>query len=269
MIRRAFLLALLLLTFGRLPADATNAWNCGTQTDLQDTQTECTQTADEVRGLYATAAADGYTYSLETRCKPGEQCTRDERICRTETNTSGTWYVLIRTTIRSGASENIGIVCLAPDDVAGLATITPAMVRREMQRLDWPQARLEVQPPDGQTLINFATNFFTDNVRPTTQTVTLLGQRVEIEARPSEYTWEFGDGARLTTSSPGAAYPDLDVTHVYADPGRVAPSVATTYTGRYRLNGDAWQPTPGSLTVPGESVALRVRSASPHLVGTY
>ena len=99
--------------------------------------------------------------------------------------------------------------------------------------------------------------------------MTLLGQRVEIEARPSEYTWEFGDGATLTTSSPGAPYPDLDVTHDYADPGRVAPSVATTYTGRFRINGDAWQPVPGSLTVPGESVALRVRSASPHLVGTY
>ncbi len=160
-------------------------------------------------------------------------------------------------------------MCLTPADVSGLNTITPAMVRREMQRLDWPQAQLEVQPPDGQTLINFDTNFFTDNDRPTTQTVTLLGQRVEIEAAPSEYTWEFGDGATRTTSSPGAAYPDLDVTHDYADPGRVAPSVSTTYTGRYRINGGGWQAIPGSLTVPGDPVALRVRSASPHLVGTY
>ncbi|MGZ5399104.1 MAG: hypothetical protein ACXWDM_03755, partial [Nocardioides sp.] len=76
-----------------------------------------------------------------------------------------------------------------------------------------------------------------------------------------------GDGSTMTTSSPGAAYPDLDVTHDYADPGRVAPSVSTTYTGRYRINGDAWQKIPGSLTVPGESVSLRVRSASPLLVG--
>ncbi len=220
-------------------------------------------------GLYATAASDGYTYSLSTRCKPGGDCTRDERICRTGGGASGTWYVLTRTTLRSGASENIGVVCLTPADVAGLDTITPAMVRREMQRLDWPQAELEVQPPDGQTLINFETNFFTDNARPTTQTVTLLGQRVTIEATPSEYTWKFGDGAARTTSSPGAAYPGLDVTHDYADPGRVSPSVDTTYTGRYRINGDAWQQVPGSLTVPGDPVALRVRSASPHLVGTY
>ncbi|HEX6150783.1 PKD domain-containing protein, partial [Nocardioides sp.] len=84
---------------------------------------------------------------------------------------------------------------------------------------------------------------------------------------PSEYTWHFGDGTSSTTSSPGAAYPDLDVTHTYEDPGRVAPSVDTTYTGRYRVNGDAWQEIPGSLTVAGEPEALRVRSASPQLVG--
>jgi hypothetical protein len=83
-----------------------------------------------------------------------------------------------------------------------------------------------------------------------------------------EYTWRFGDGASLTTDSPGAAYPGLDVTHEYVEPGRVSPSVDTTYTGRYRINGDAWQTIPGSLTVAGEPVALRVRSAAPHLVGS-
>ena len=264
-------LAGMLLVACLLTASAASAagGNCQAQTDLQDAQVQCTQTAEQVRGLYATAASDGYTYRLETRCKVGEQCTRDERICRTETGASGTWYVLIRTTDATGASSNLGIVCLEPADVAGLATITPAMVRREMERLNWPQAQLEVQPPDGQTLINFDTNFFTDNVSPTTQTVTLLGQRVTIEATPTEYEWEFGDGESLTSRSPGAAYPDLDITHDYAETGRVAPSVSTTYTGRYRINGDAWQTIPGSLTVPGESVSLRVRSASPHLVGTY
>ncbi|MEJ7795137.1 MAG: hypothetical protein WKF50_06270 [Nocardioides sp.] len=265
--RTAFVIVGALFGILLLPVSAAVA-GCGASASLRDASSECFD-GREVRDLYATASADGYTYSLDSRCKPGEQCTRDERICRTETGASGTWYVLSRTTDATGASTNLGIVCLAPADVAGLNTITPAMVRREMQRLDWPQARLEVQPPDGQTLINFDTNFFTENDRATTQTVTLLGQRVEIEARPSEYTWEFGDGARLTTSSPGAAYPDLDVTHDYADPGRVGPSVDTTYTGRYRINGDAWQQIPGSLTVPGESVALRVRSASPHLIGTY
>ncbi|MFD1946485.1 PKD domain-containing protein [Nocardioides aestuarii] len=142
------------------------------------------------------------------------------------------------------------------------------MVRRAFERLSWPTSELQLQPPDGQTLINFDTNFFTDNTAPTTRSVTLLGQQVEIEATPSGYTWDFGDGASRTTSSPGAAYPDLDVTHEYASEGRVSPSVATTYQGRYRINGGGWQQIPGTLTLPGEPEALRVRSASPRLVGT-
>ena len=145
--------------------------------------------------------------------------------------------------------------------------ITPGMVRREFERLSWPAAELEVQPPDGQTLINFDTNFFTRNTSATTQTVTLLGQQVTIEARPTSYRWNFGDGVSLTTSTPGAPYPALDVTHDYADPGQVNPSVDTVYQGRYRINDDEWQAIPGSLTVSGEPVGLRVRSASPHLVG--
>lgn len=242
---------------------------------------ECSQSAgltfvevcDEDEGsagvVNATDQGPTYTYRYVARCKAGEGCVRGERICRTSTGEVGAWYLVRRITVATGEVENMGTVCLTPAQESEAITITPAMVRREMERLDWPQAQLEVQPPDGQTLINFDTNFFTDNDQPTRQTVTLLGQQVEIEATPTEYTWDFGDGATTTTTSPGAAYPDLDVTHEYAEHGRVGPSVDTTYTGRYRVNGDAWQPIPGSLTVPGEPVALRVRSASPHLVGTY
>ncbi len=165
---------------------------------------------------------------------------------------------------------NLTSVCLSPSEAEDdVITITPAMVRTEFERLAWPRAQLEVQPPDGQTLINFDTNFFTDNTAPTTRTVTLLGQQVEIEATPTQYAWDFGDGQGSTTTSPGAAYPALDVTHEYAEPGRVAPSVDTTYGGRFRINGGGWQQIPGTLTVPGDDVSLQVRSASPRLVGSY
>lgn len=210
-----------------------------------------------------------YRYRYISRCKVGEQCSAQERVCRTSDGTVGAWYVVRRTNLETGETEDLGAMCLAPEEAGQQRiVITPAMVRREFERLDWPASELQLQPPDGQTLINFDTNFFTDNTTPTTRTVTLLGQQVEIEATPSEYTWDFGDGASQTTSSPGAAYPDLDVTHEYASEGRVSPSVATTYQGRYRINGGGWQQIPGTLTLQGEPEALRVRSASPRLVGT-
>lgn len=73
--------------------------------------------------------------------------------------------------------------------------------------------------------------------------------------------------ASVTTSSPGAPYPDLTVTHAYRyAPATVHPWVDTTYAGRYRLDGGAWQDIPGSLTVPGEPQALQVVEAEAKLV---
>lgn len=145
--------------------------------------------------------------------------------------------------------------------------VTPERVLRAMQRLSWPGSALVIQPPEGRTLVNFATNFLTENDEPTRQRVTLLGQRIVIEATPSSYHWDFGDGNKATTSTPGARYPELDVTHAYAKKGRYAPSVGTTYAGRYRVNGGPWLEIPGSHMVAGEPVELEVIGAKPTLVG--
>jgi hypothetical protein len=260
--------SLLLPLFFCAPAEAST--RCGATATLYSGHADCVRGADQVRNLVSTAADDGYTYKLDPRCKPGDSRVQCQVYagCTTADGAEGTIYVIWRYDDATGSRTREGTACLTPGEYRSLGTITPAMVRREMQRLSWPKAELDIQPPDGQTLINFDTNFFTSNTDPTTQTVVLLGQQVTIEATPSEYTWHFGDGAATTTTSPGAAYPALDVTYRYGEPGHVRPSVDTTYTGRYRVNGDAWQDIPGSLTVAGESVALRVRSAAPHLVGS-
>ena len=115
-------------------------------------------------------------------------------------------------------------------------------------------------------MVNFATNFYTDNNQPSRQSVSLLNQDVLIEATPTSYTWRFGDGTTASTSTPGAAYPALDVTHDYADVGAFAPSVDTTYTGRYRLNGGPWIAIPETLTVAGTTQQLETIAARPTLV---
>jgi hypothetical protein len=129
-----------------------------------------------------------------------------------------------------------------------------------------PVSTLQVQPPNGRTLVNFDTNFFTET-REFDRTVTLLGQRVDLHIVPSRFGWHFGDGAALSTAGPGAPYPELDVTHRYLSKGAVAPSVDTTYTARFRVNGGAWRDVPGSVTIAGPSVDLQVLTATPTLVG--
>jgi hypothetical protein len=157
-------------------------------------------------------------------------------------------------------------VCLLPDANDGPAEITPGVVAAAFTRLPLPPSKLIVQPPNGRTLVNLETNFFT-KTEPFTRSVTLLGQRIQLTITPTSFEWRFGDGESTSTSSPGSAYPDLEITHTYQRKGRVTPSVDTTYTATYRVNGGPSQPVPGSVTIPGEPVPLRVITASPQLVG--
>ncbi len=114
--------------------------------------------------------------------------------------------------------------------------------------------------------MNFATNFYTERAE-FTRTVQLLGQRVHLRITPAQFTWHFDDGETTTTTSAGAPYPKLEITHDYLEKGDVSPRVDTTYTAVFRVGGSAWQSVPGSVTIPGESVDLEIVEASPLLVG--
>ena len=144
--------------------------------------------------------------------------------------------------------------------------VTPGLVAAAFQRLPLPASDLQVQPPNGRTLVNFATNFYTDNGE-FTRTVTLLGRRVELRIWPARYGWRFGDGATRWTTSAGSAYPDLEITHRYLRRGRVSPSVDTTYAAQFRVGGGAWRDVNGTVTIPGAPQGLQVVTARPVLVG--
>ncbi|QCW51048.1 hypothetical protein FE634_12710 [Nocardioides dongxiaopingii] len=155
----------------------------------------------------------------------------------------------------------------APGEPAAPPQVTPGMVVRAFKALAWPASELTIQPPRGRTAVNFDTYFFTEDTAPITREVRLLGQRVTIEATPSEFTWHWGDTTVETTASPGGPHPRGDVVHQYRSKGQVAPSLDTTYTGRYRVNGGPWAPIPDTHTVPGPAEALEVVEVRPTLVG--
>jgi hypothetical protein len=90
---------------------------------------------------------------------------------------------------------------------------------------------------------------------------------VQLRIWPASFVWRFGDGASKRTSTPGSAYPDLEITHKYARKGRVSPSVDTTYAAQFRVGGGAWQDVAGTVTIPGSPQQLRVVEARPVLVG--
>jgi hypothetical protein len=144
--------------------------------------------------------------------------------------------------------------------------VTPAMVLTALRRVGLPELTTHVQPAD-KTLVNFDTIFWTDP-QPVDLQLTILGQGVQVEARPTSYRWVFGDGAATTTQGPGAAYPSKDVVHRYEDAAvTVHPHVEVTYTARFRVGGGDWQAIDETVTTVGPEAELRIVEGTPLLSG--
>jgi hypothetical protein len=146
--------------------------------------------------------------------------------------------------------------------------VTPGAVLTAIRRVGLPALTARTQP-EGKTLVNFATIFYTQP-RPFSRTVSLLGRQVQVMATPASYTWHYGDGTSTTTKRPGAPYPAKDVTHNYTDAHTtVQTSVDVTYSGRFRVGNGDWLSIPGSVTIAGPSTPLRVSEATAVLSGNY
>ncbi|WP_017933908.1 PKD domain-containing protein [Nocardioides sp. Iso805N] len=200
-------------------------------------------------------------YTFTPNCHSGAKTCAETPTCPAEDGTQGEDMIVYEGTTKVGETCWTG---KAPDPPQ---LPTPDQVMAAARSLSWPAATLIIQPPDGETLVNFATNFYTSTTAVQSHTVPLLSVEVTIEATPAAYVWRFGDGTSHTGSDPGAAYPALGVTHRYLRKGEVAPQVDITYRGRYRFGTGAWRPLPDTLTIPGTPQRLRVLTATPHLVG--
>ncbi len=148
----------------------------------------------------------------------------------------------------------------------GAAAVEPVVTAADFRRLPLPAAKVNVQPPNRRTLINIPTNFYADAAATIIPT-TVLGQPVRVRATPLRFRWTYGDGADLTTTDPGAPYPDLRIAHTYRQPGRATLGLRTTYSGEYSVAGGAWSPIDGLATVNSPSTTLTVLSARNELVG--
>ena len=146
--------------------------------------------------------------------------------------------------------------------------VTPGLVLNAIRRIGLPELTAQTQPAD-KTLVNFATIFFAEP-ETFTRTLTLLGQQVDVEATPSQFTWHYGDGTSQTTTSPGAPYPSKEITYSYTDAHTtVTPSVDVTYSARFRVNDGAWQDIGEMVTIAGPASNLRISEATAVLSGNY
>jgi len=244
---------------------------CELEASWFDVDGNCVYSATEITHVLSDAGPV-FHYAVEPLCQamdPGQSvCVRPVQCIEPE----GTYrFVVLRWTDGS-PPQQVGTVCFDDDESEELGVVTEDAIIRRMKTLDWPSAQLVVEPPNGRTLVNLPTNFYTELVGPVVRPVQILQHHVEVRATPTSYTWHFGDGSQPKTGSdPGASYAkddSLRVSHVYTEAKvTVHPSVDVTYSGDYRVDGGLWHPLPTTLTKSGATVDLIVLTATPHLVG--
>jgi hypothetical protein len=126
--------------------------------------------------------------------------------------------------------------------------IDPASVAAELRdHLPVPDMTVSANPDTG--LVALPSWFWIDGYdgAPISSSDTLGGITVEVQIVPQLYTWSFGDGATLETSSPGKPYPaQSDVQHAYEQSsfgagGAFAVTVEISFSAQYRVNGGPWQ----------------------------
>lgn len=147
-----------------------------------------------------------------------------------------------------------------------LPTVTPAVVLSALRKIGLPAVQAKTQPAD-KTLVNFDTIFYAEP-KAFARTLTLLGQRVDIEASPAQFTWRHGDGTITTTREAGAPYPSTDITHQYLEAHQTLhPSVDVAYQARFRVQAGPWQEIPQLVTISGPTTPLRISEATAVLSG--
>lgn len=196
------------------------------------------------------SVAVGQSCTSQTSCAPGQSLMQEIRI--RPSREVGSFRCFTQPELRR---------------VRAVQRITPALVLRAFRRVSLPRLA-SIAQPRGKTLVNFETIFHTE-ARSFVRTVTLLGQRVRLEIRPSGYLWTWGDGSTARTTIPGAPYPDKDVVHRYQHAHvTVQHHVTITWSAQYSVNGGALHPVPGTVTMTGPATALRIAEATPALSGS-
>lgn len=193
--------------------------------------------------------------SLGLECEPDEFA-MDPLFRQTWTNNAdGT-----RSGVSSWELVNDG-ACVGTADLA-------AEAEAAFRQLTIAPSPIVVQPPNGWTLVNVPTITYTEPGEQMLDT-TLLGIPVQIRATPESYTWDYGDGSGpVTTTDPGAAYPDHTVAHTYEQPAdQVTIALTTAWTGQFRITGTpTWTDVAGTATTTSSADPLRVYEARSRLV---
>jgi hypothetical protein len=103
------------------------------------------------------------------------------------------------------------------------------------------------QQPVNGGIVNLPTLFATNTPPQQTFNETLLGVQVTLNVNAS-WTWDFGDGATLTTADAGGAYPITSLSHTYLVAAQNTVTLTTNWTGTFSMAGGP------AIVIPGGAI---------------
>ncbi|MGN8026223.1 PKD domain-containing protein [Microbacterium sp. 22242] len=126
--------------------------------------------------------------------------------------------------------------------------------------------------PDNIAVVGLPANFLS-SARTETIPGTILGRTLTIRFTPVNYSFDYGDGERRDSATPGTAwdasgqaqFTPTDTSHVYKEPGTYTVTATVTYTADIDI-GTGWIPVNGTLNGPSASQQIRVVKAHTALV---
>lgn len=153
---------------------------------------------------------------------------------------------LLRAWIRQPSQpwREIGLVCVGE---GGPVTVSDLGRRaREQFVRDLPDLLAGFQPGRG-VLAQVPVIFSSGQAgEPVSGVYSLLGETVTVSGTPA-WTWQFGDGAALSTTDPGGPYPHAAVSHAYRRAGSFGVSVVTRWEATFTVGDLGPYPVAGSI----------------------
>ncbi len=167
--------------------------------------------------------------------------------------------------------RQVGTICGSSEHV----TLNTQQIRSAFTSVPWAELTTIMAPPNNLTLVTvpvyYQTSWADEGISPG-ETITLdparmLGYHVELRPILIGYTYHFGDGTSFgPTTNPGGTYPTGTITHEYPKPGTYTVRIDATLSAEYRLTGQPWTRIPDTVTVPGATTTMQVKTARAILV---
>jgi hypothetical protein len=108
-----------------------------------------------------------------------------------------------------------------------------------------PQRNIFFTPKSG-AVVQVPMYFYTDATTSFSTTSQILGINVGVNLTPL-FTWNFGDGTVVSTTSPGAPYPDTTISHTYKTAGTYKTTLTISWAGTWTAESNTYQVLGGNI----------------------